>query len=126
MLREAGKLASMTLFATGAEVGLAVRAGETLEARGIGTRVVSMPCLELFEQQDAAYQALILGDAPVMIAVEAAVRHGWDRYIGRDGGFVGMTGFGASAPADVLFERFGITVEAIVAEVEKRLLAHAA
>jgi len=126
VLREAGKLASVTLLATGAEVGLAVQAGETLEARGIGTRVVSMPCLELFEQQDAAYQALILGDAPVTIAVEAAVRQGWDRYIGRDGGFVGMTGFGASAPADVLFETFGITVEAIVAEVEKRLLAHAA
>ena len=80
-----------------------------------------MPCLELFEAQDRAIQDQILGDAPVTIAVEAAVRQGWDRYVGRDGGFVGMSGFGASAPADVLFERFGITAEAIAAEARRRL-----
>jgi len=121
VLHEASKPARVTILATGAEVGLAVQARWQLESRGVGTRVVSMPCLELFEEQDAAYQASVLGDGPVTIAVEAAVRQGWDRYIGRDGGFIGMTGFGASAPADVLFERFGITVEAIVAEAEKRL-----
>ena len=72
-----------------------------------------MPCLELFELEDDAYQSHILGTAPVMIAVEAAARQGWDRYIGRDGTFIGMTTFGASAPAPTLFEKFGITAEHI-------------
>ena len=121
VLAEASGPAAVTLLATGAEVGLAVLAKERLEAGGIATRVVSMPCLELFEEQDRAFQDGILGEAPVRIAIEAAVRQGWDRYIGRDGGFVGMTGFGASAPAPVLFEQFGITAHVIVAEARRRL-----
>ncbi len=116
VLADAEQPARVTLLATGAEVGLALEARERLEASGIGTRVVSMPCLELFEAEDRAYQDEVLGRTPVRVAVEAASRQGWDRYVGRDGGFVGMTGFGASAPAEVLFEKFGITADAIVAE----------
>jgi transketolase len=98
-----------------------VQARQSLETDGIATRVVSMPCLELFELQDRAFQDEILGQAPVTIAIEAAVRQGWDRYVGRDGGFIGMAGFGASAPAPILFDKFGITVEAIIAEARSRL-----
>jgi transketolase len=121
VLAEATGSAAVTLLATGAEVGLAVQARQSLEAAGIATRVVSMPCLELFELQDRAFQDEILGQAPVTIAIEAAVRQGWDRYVGRNGGFIGMAGFGASAPAPVLFDKFGITVEAIIAEARSRL-----
>jgi transketolase len=121
VLAEATGSAAVTLLATGAEVGLAEQARQSLEAAGIATRVVSMPCLELFELQDRAFQDEILGQAPVTIAIEAAVRQGWDRYVGRDGGFIGMAGFGASAPAPVLFDKFGITVEAIIAEAMSRL-----
>ncbi len=111
----------VTLLATGSEVHLATQARETLEAEGIGTAVVSMPCWELFDQQDAAYRDGVLGKGSVRVAVEAAVRHGWDKYIGPDGGFVGMTGFGASAPAEALYEHFGITAGAIVAQAKERL-----
>ena len=113
----------VTILATGAEVGLAIAARETLEQDGIGTRVVSMPCLELFELEDDAYQSHILGKAPVMIAVEAAARQGWDRYIGRNGTFIGMTTFGSSAPAPTLFEKFGITAERITEAARQKLTA---
>ena len=83
--------------------------------------MVSVPCFELFFQQDAAYQASVLGRGTVRVAVEAAIQQGWERFIGEDGGFVGMTGFGASAPAEVLYEKFGITSEAVVAAVKARL-----
>ncbi|MDG2405308.1 MAG: transketolase [Paracoccaceae bacterium] len=111
----------VSIIATGAEVGLAIQAREQLEAEGIKTRVISMPCVELFEMQHADWQNQTLGEAPIRIAVEAGMRMGWDRYIGRDGSFIGMSGFGASAPADVLFEKFGITTAAIVAEAQNRL-----
>jgi transketolase len=111
----------VTLLATGSEVHLAVQAREALEAEGIGTAVVSMPCWELFDQQDAAYRDSVLGKGSVRVAVEAAVRHGWDKYIGADGGFVGMNGFGASAPAPELYEHFGITAGAVVAQAKERL-----
>jgi transketolase len=111
----------VTLFATGSEVQLAVKARAQLQADGIPTAVVSMPSWELFEQQDAAYRAATLG-AGVRVGVEAAMRFGWDRYLGERGGFIGMTGFGASGPADKLYEHFGITPAAITAEA-KRLLA---
>lgn len=120
-LKTAGAAAKATLFATGTEVPLALRAAETLEAEGVPTRVVSVPCFELFEKQDVAYQASVLGRGTVRVAVEAAIRQGWERFIGEDGGFVGMTGFGASAPAEVLYDRFGITAEAVVAAVKARL-----
>jgi transketolase len=113
-----------TLLATGSEVLLAVQAREQLEATGVGTAVVSMPCWELFNVQDAAYRRSVLGDVKdvVRLGIEAAVRQGWDAYLGLDGGFVGMTGFGASGPADELYKLFNITTDAVVAEA-RRLLA---
>jgi transketolase len=113
----------VTLLATGSEVLLAVQAREQLEAAGVGTSVVSMPCWELFNTQDAAYRQSVLGTGVphVRIGIEAAVRQGWDAYLGIDGGFVGMTGFGASGPADELYKLFNITPDAVVAEA-KRLL----
>jgi transketolase len=120
-LRAARGEAKATLFATGTEVPLALAAADTLEAEGTPTRVVSVPCFELFFQQDAAYQASVLGRGTVRVAVEAAIQQGWERFIGEDGGFVGMSGFGASAPAEVLYEKFEITAEAVVAAVKARL-----
>ncbi|MCP5372904.1 MAG: transketolase [Hyphomicrobiales bacterium] len=109
-----------TILATGSEVSLAMEARAALQAAGTPTAVVSMPCWELFEQQDDAYRAQVLGSG-VRVAVEAAVRMGWDRYIGADGGFVGMAGFGASAPAGELYKHFGITADNVVAAVKARL-----
>ncbi len=112
----------VTLLATGSEVHLATAAREVLEADGIGTAVVSMPCWELFDQQSKDYRDAVLGEGSVRVAVEAAVRHGWDKYIGPEGGFVGMDGFGASAPAGDLYKHFGITAEAVVAAARERLV----
>ncbi|PID36557.1 MAG: transketolase [Rhodobacterales bacterium] len=116
------------LIATGSEVSLAMEARAALEAQGIGTRVVSMPSMELFAEQDAAYRRKVLPAGPVRIGIEAAVRNGgWDRWLlgerGREAkaDFVGMTGFGASAPADVLYEKFGITAENVVAKAKALL-----
>lgn len=111
----------VTLLATGSEVLLAVQARTQLEAAGVGTAVVSMPCWELFNAQEASYRHSVLGQG-VRIGIEAAVRQGWDAYVGLDGGFVGMTGFGASGPADALYKLFHITPDAVVAEAQ-RLLA---
>jgi transketolase len=113
--------AKATIFASGTEVAIAVAARDKLEAEGVPTRVVSTPCWELFESQSAAYRASVIGKAPVRIAVEAAIRMGWDRFIGEDGLFVGMTGFGASAPAEKLYAHFGITPEAVVQAVKGKL-----
>ena len=82
----------------------------------IESRVVSMPCCELFDKQDEEYKMELLGNG-VRVAVEAAVVQGWEKYLGENGGFVGMTGFGASAPADRLYQHFGITPEAVAATV---------
>ena len=113
--------AKATLFGSGTELDIALRARTLLEAAGIPTRVVSTPCWALFEAQPAAYRAKVIGTAPVRLAVEAGVRQGWDRFIGEDGMFVGMTGFGASAPAERLYEHFGITPEAVVEAVKAKL-----
>lgn len=113
----------VTLLATGSEVAVALEARALLQAEGIATAVVSMPCWELFDQQDAAYRAAVLGERTVRVGVEAAMRFGWDQYLGERGGFVGMPGFGASGPADRLFELFGITPAGVVAEVKRRLQA---
>ena len=113
--------AKATIFATGSEVEIAVAARAALEAKGIPARVVSVPSFELFRKQDDAYRASVLGAAPVKLAVEAGIRQGWDEIIGSDGLFVGMTGFGASAPIEDLYKHFGITAEAIVAAVEGKL-----
>ena len=110
-----------TILATGSEVGIAVEARRLLEAEGISTAVVSMPSWELFEAQDEDYRKEVLGRGTVRVAVEAAVRLGWDRYIGEDGGFVGMSGFGASGAETDLYEHFGITPGKVVEEVRKRL-----
>ncbi len=110
-----------TLLATGSEVSLVMEARGQLQAEGIPTAVVSMPCWEYFDAQDADYKAHVLGKGTIRVAVEAAVRLGWERYIGEDGGFVGMSSFGASGSPKDVFRHFGITVEAIVGEVKARL-----
>jgi transketolase len=115
------------LMATGSEVSVAMAARDILEAEGIGTRVVSMPCWELFEAQDAAIRKRVLPGGPVRVAIEAGVRLGWDKWLlgerGREAkaGFVGMNSFGASAPAPELFEKFGITAEATAQKVRDLL-----
>lgn len=120
-LRAANGEARVALFATGTEVPLALEAADRLQANNIPTRVVSVPCFELFFQQPKAYQDAVIGRGTVRIAVEAAIQQGWERFIGEDGGFVGMTGFGASAPAEVLYDKFDITAEAVVAAAKSRL-----
>jgi transketolase len=116
-----GGVRRVTLIATGSEVALALAAREQLQAAGIATAVVSMPCCERFDDEDAAYRSSVLGADTVRVVVEAAVRFGWDRYIGERGGFVGMKGFGASGPAEALYEHFGITPRHIVEEVKRHL-----
>ena len=120
-IKAASGEAKATLFGTGTELALALKAAETLEAEGVPTRVVSVPCFELFEQQDAAYRASVIGRGTIRVAVEAAIKQGWEGFIGEDGAFIGMTGFGASAPAEVLYDKFGITADAVVAAVKARL-----
>ena len=110
------------LMATGSELSLAVEAYEKLKGEGVQARVVSMPSWELFEAQDDAYKTSVLPpNVSARVAVEAAARFGWERYLGFTGRFVGMKGYGASAPASALFKHFGITVEAIVAEAKAAL-----
>jgi transketolase len=113
LLREPDGPRALTLIATGSEAEIAVAAADRLLAEhGLGAAVVSMPCWELFEEQDPDYRRSVLGTAP-RIAVEAAARLGWDRWIGERGAFVGMSGFGASAPAPDLYRHFNITPEAV-------------
>jgi len=102
----------LSLLASGSEVSIAVEACEALAKEGVHAAVVSMPCWELFEAQPADYRATVLGTAP-RIAVEAAVRLGWDRWLGEKSAFIGMSGFGASAPVEALYPHFGITAEKI-------------
>jgi transketolase len=129
VLAEAQGKRQVILIATGSEVEIALKARTMLEAEGIGTRVVSMPCMELFAAQDAAWRKKVLPAGPVRVAIEAGVRIGWDRWLlgerGREAkaGFVGMTGFGASAPAKRLYAEFGITAEAAVAKAKELLNA---
>jgi transketolase len=105
--------AEVSIFATGSEVSLAVEAQKLLKAKGVAARVVSVPCFELLAEAPEAARKAVIGDAKVRIGVEAAVRQGWDAIIGSDGTFVGMTGFGASAPYKELYKYFGITPEAV-------------
>ena len=127
VLADATSKRQAILMATGSEVEIAMAARDLLEAQGIGTRVVSMPCWELFEAQDDSYRKRVLPGGPVRVAVEAGVRFGWDKWLlgerGREAkaGFVGMSDFGASAPAEVLYEKFGITAEAVAAKVRALL-----
>jgi transketolase len=114
VLREPAGGRDVTLLATGSEVELILTAADQLAAKGIKAAVVSMPCWELFEAQTPDYRASVLGKAP-RIGVEAAVRLGWDRWLGERSAFIGMNGFGASGPAPELYKHFGITPEAVVA-----------
>jgi transketolase len=120
-LAAAGLPAQVTIFASGSEVSIALAARELLEADGIGARVISTPCWELFEQQPADYQETLIGETAVRVAVEAGVRMGWDRFIGEDGVFVGMNSFGASAPDKALYEHFGITAKAVAEAAKAKL-----
>jgi len=120
-LAAGGKDPQVTLMASGSEISVAMEARATLEAEGIGARVVSVPCMELFEQQSAATKADVLGDTPVRIAVEAAMQMSWDRYLRPQDIFIGMDDFGASAPAPQLFQHFGITADAVCAAARDAL-----
>ena len=121
ILRESDGDRKATIIATGSEIEIACAARKKLQKDGIATAVVSAPCLELFDQQDKKYKQATLGVGHPRVAVEAAVRLGWDRYIGPDGIFVGMTSFGASGPAEDLYTHFGITAEAVVDAVKSRI-----
>ncbi|HYM18285.1 MAG TPA: transketolase [Micropepsaceae bacterium] len=113
VLRESDEKAQVTLIATGSEIEIAVKARELLAAQGIAARVVSMPCTALFDEQDQGYRSKILASDTLKVAIEAAGPMGWERYIGSDGIFIGMHGFGASAPYKELYKHFGITAEAV-------------
>jgi len=127
VLEEAVAKRQAILMATGSEVEIALKARDLLEADGIGARVVSMPCWELFEEQPDAWRRKVLPPGPVRVAVEAGIRFGWDRWLYGEGGkreksgFVGMHDFGASAPADRLYREFGITAEAVAAKAKALL-----
>ncbi|HMM64222.1 MAG TPA: transketolase [Mesorhizobium sp.] len=116
-----GGEAAVTIFATGSEVEIALGARKLLQAHGHPTRVVSVPCFELFAGQDEPYRGKVIGKAGVKVAIEAGVREGWDHIIGSDGIFIGMKGFGASAPIEKLYAHFGITAEAAAQAAEARL-----
>jgi transketolase len=120
IIRPAKAARKVTLIATGSEVSLAVEAREALEAQGIGTAVVSLPCWELFDEQPESYRKEVLGDG-LRVGIEAAGDFGWSRYLGSAGIFVGMPGFGASAPAPDLYKHFGITAAAIVEKVKAKI-----
>jgi transketolase len=113
--------AQVSIFATGSEVSIAVDAQKLLAAKGVAARVVSVPCMDLLLAAPEAARRAVIGDAPVKVAVEAAVRQGWDAVIGSDGVFVGMSGFGASAPYKDLYKHFGITPEKVAEAAQKKL-----
>ena len=117
----ATKGAGVVIFATGSEIEVAMATKDMLDAQGLGARVVSVPSMELFEAQSEDYKKKILGKEKIRMAIEAGIRQSWDRFIGNDGIFIGMNSFGASAPAEVLFEKFGITAKDAVAAVKARL-----
>ncbi|HBM61529.1 MAG TPA: transketolase [Citreicella sp.] len=127
VLADAEGKRQVILIATGSEVEIAMAARELLQAEGIGCRVVSMPCFELFAQQDEAWRRRVLPAGPVRVGIEAATGFGWDRWLlgerGREAkaAFVGMDGFGASAPAEVLYEKFGITAANVAAKAKALL-----
>ena len=121
VLSDASGDRKVTILATGSEIEIALEAQKVLEADGVATAVVSMPSIERFKAQDAAYRKTVLGSGTLMVAVEAGIQQSWDSLIGLDGIFVGMNSFGASAPAGDLYKHFGITSDAVVSEVKKRL-----
>jgi transketolase len=120
ILRDTQGVRDVTLIATGSEVEIAVMAADTLIRSGIKAAVVSAPCFELFEAQSANYRRAVLGTAP-RVGIEAAIKQGWEAILGENSAFIGMTGFGASAPADKLYQKFNITVAEIIAATRKLL-----
>ncbi|GBR25106.1 transketolase [Acetobacter orleanensis NRIC 0473] len=117
------EMPQVTLIASGPEVAIALKASHHLARKDIRATVVSIPCWELFAEQPASYRRTVLGTAGLRVGIEAASGFGWERWLGEEGVFVGMDDFGTSAPANALYERFGITVEAICEKVLTRLLA---
>jgi transketolase len=120
VLAEAEGPRRATIIATGSEVPIAMAAREKLAGDNIAVAVVSLPCWELFAQQDNAYKAQVLGGAP-RVGIEAAGSFGWEQWLGPEGTFIGMTGFGASANYEDLYNYFGITPDAVVAAVMRRM-----
>ena len=116
-LKAAGAARRVVLLATGSEVEVAIAVRESLEGQGIGTDVVSMPCWERFDAQDAAYRADLLPADALIVSIEAGATLGWERYTGRSGLNIGLDRFGESAPAEDLFKHFGFTAEAIVPRI---------
>jgi transketolase len=120
---EASREAEVVLIATGSEVGVAMEAKKLLEEKGVATRVVSMPSVEVFDRQDAAWKAKVLPEGPARVAIEAGRPDGWYRFVGRDGLVIGIEDFGISAPAPKVFEKFGITGPQVAARVAGWLAA---
>jgi transketolase len=120
-LRSAKADRKVVLVATGSEVHLAAEVADELESQGIGADVVSMPCTELFDAQDATYRADVLPADALKVSIEAGIAFGWERYTGIDGINIGMDRFGASAPAGELFKKFGFTADAIVPQIVNKL-----
>ncbi len=121
IISEAIGVVKVTIFATGSEVEIAIKAQEDLHKITIGTRIISIPCWELFDQQDLAYQAELLDNSSIKVAIEAGIKHGWEKYIGRDGIFIGMNSFGASAKAEDLYEYFKITKENVITKIKEKI-----
>jgi transketolase len=121
LLEAAGGPRKLTLMATGSELHLAVEARTILQKEGVPTAIVSMPCALIFNEQDAAYQRAVLGDTLARVAVEAAVQMSWDRYLGLQGRFVGMHGFGESGKFADVYKKFDITTEAVVRAARESL-----
>jgi len=122
VLADSDNKPEVILIGTGSELAICVVAYEKLAADGVKVRLVSMPCVELFDAQDQSYREGVLPpEITARVAVEAGIRQGWDRYIGSKGRFVGMYSFGASAPFQQLYERFGITAESVVAEAKSAI-----
>ncbi|MHA1152056.1 MAG: transketolase [Alphaproteobacteria bacterium] len=121
ILAPAGNERQVTLIASGSEVAVALEAQALLGEQDVSAAVVSMPCWELFQAQTPHYRDEVLGPGTLHIAIEAGLRQGWDAWLQPDDGFIGMTGFGASAPAGALYKHFGITAEAVVEAVKARL-----
>ncbi|MFN7710163.1 MAG: transketolase [Holosporales bacterium] len=124
VLQEGGPDAVITLYASGSEVSLAVEVATALQGQGIAASVISVPCVELFQQQSATYQDSILRRHTLRVAIEAGVQQGWERFIGENGLFFGTQGFGASAPAAALYAHFGLTQEKITARILDVLNKH--
>ena len=120
ILWESGDSPQVVIMATGSEVHIALEAGQSLESEGIAARVVSMPSWEVFDEQTKEYRDSVLPPSlRARVSVEAGTTKGWERYVGLDGASVGMSGYGASAPAAVLYENFDITAKRVADEARK-------